>query len=77
MGIDWWWNNQDFIYLTFDEPVSFVPTATPINNVELYDTDGDGKQTYKLDFIPQFLPGDGRIDFNIRKKLLFFSGPFC
>ena len=63
----WWWTNEDFIYLTFDEPVSFVTVAHPIKDVVLYSTSPAGQQTYKLDFKTDFNPGDNRIDFNIRK----------
>jgi len=62
----WWWTNEDFIYLTFDEPVSFVTVAHPIKDVVLYSTSPAGQQTYKLDFKPDFNPGDNRIDFNIQ-----------
>ena len=69
----WWWNNEDFIYLTFDEPVSFVTVAHPIKDVVLYSTSPAGQQTYKLDFKPDFNPGDNRIDFNIRKLTLIIA----
>lgn len=62
----WWWTNEDFIYLTFDEPVSFVTVAHPINDVVLYSTSPAGQQTYKLEFKRDFNPGDNRIDFNIQ-----------
>jgi len=66
LQIDWWWTNEDFIYLTFDEPVSFVTAAYPVKDAVLYSTGADGQQTYKLTFESHFNPGDKRIDFNIQ-----------
>ena len=73
LQIDWWWTNEDFIYLTFDEPVSFVTAAYPVKDAVLYSTGADGQQTYKLTFESHFNPGDKRIDFNIRKLNFAFS----
>jgi len=66
LQIDWWWTNEDFIYLTFDEPVSFVTAAYPVKDAVLYSQGADGQQTYKLTFESNFNPGDKRIDFNIQ-----------
>jgi len=73
LQIDWWWTNEDFIYLTFDEPVSFVTAAYPVKDAVLYSQGADGQQTYKLTFESNFNPGDKRIDFNIRKLNFAFS----
>lgn len=66
LQIAWWWTSEDFIYLTFDEPVSFVTAAYPVNDAVLYSQGPDRQQTYKLSFQPNFNPGDNRIDFNIQ-----------
>ena len=73
LQIAWWWTSEDFIYLTFDEPVSFVTAAYPVNDAVLYSQGPDRQQTYKLSFQRNFNPGDNRIDFNIRKfnKIVF------
>ena len=69
MNMQWWWTNQDFLYLSFDQPVSFVTTAHPIQDVVAADST---YSTYKLSFKPDFFPGDNRIDFNIG---MFYKTP--
>lgn len=66
LQIAWWWTNEDFIYLTFDEPVSFVTAAYPVNVAVLYSQGPGAQQTYKLSFQPNFNPGNNQIDFNIQ-----------
>ncbi|CAG5102743.1 Oidioi.mRNA.OKI2018_I69.chr1.g445.t1.cds [Oikopleura dioica] len=66
LNMNWWWTHDDFMYMTFDEPVTFITAAHPVDNVELHDTNSAGDQIYKISFKDGFVPGDGRIDFNIQ-----------
>ena len=62
------WDNQDHVFLTFDNDVSFVKAAGPAASpaVEMAGTD-EGYQMWRVDFQNTFNPGDRRIDINVGK----------
>jgi len=60
-----WWDNRDFVWISFKEPVSAIKCAGPCDGVEADGQDADGNYRFKVGFNDNFNPGDKRIDVNI------------
>ena len=75
LKLDWigvvgkWFDNKDFVWIAFKNPVSVIKWAGPADSVEADGQDEDGNYLYKVGFNDNFNPGDGRIDINMGECL--------
>ena len=61
-----WWDNKDYIWLAFKEPVSVIKAQGPVESVEgVPGTDAQGYYRFKVSFNANAQFGDRRIDVNI------------
>ena len=60
-----WWDNRDYIWIAFKQPVSVIKFAGPSDGVVPDGRDADGNYRFKVGFNSNFNPGDKRIDINI------------
>jgi len=60
-----WFDNRDFVWLAFKQPVSVIKWAGPSDGVVADGNDEHGNFRFKMGFNDQAQFGDGRIDINV------------
>ena len=60
-----WFDNRDYVWLAFKQPVSVIKWAGPSDGVVPDGNDEDGNYRFKMGFNDNAQFGDGRIDINV------------